>query len=223
MLPVRTRLRLARTMLAVDLGEEPEVLDDLVREALAAGVGVLALDGPGLGAAEVEVATDRVQQQAAGSALVMLIDRPRVADQLRMEGLIGSRDPWSGFSGESHWQLTGRLIDSRAELDQVINDHRTDCALVSRLPMVPEAGLAGLVEQARVAAAATPGAPVLFEVIDPGLRVPAEVRRAAFQLRADQYHKAGELIGSIDDQLRHAWRRDPAMEAFTLKAFRTQD
>ncbi|MFW6596997.1 thiamine phosphate synthase [Propionibacteriaceae bacterium Y2011] len=230
---IDARLKLARLYLCTDARQEQGDLPDFLEAVLQGGVDLVQIRQKGMDkAAELDVLALARRIAMPYQGLVVVNDSPAVAGEFRADVLhLGQDDekPKRARKSLHEWAKIGMSTHDPKQLKAAIADRDVDYFCVGpvwQTPTKPDYTPAGL-DLVRAAAAAAPpsdpGAKPWFaiggiaddtidQVIEAGARRVVVVR--AICDAPDPEAAARRL----KDRLRQAWRDDPAMEAYSIRA-----
>lgn len=227
------RLRLARLYLCTDTRQRQGDLAAFLTAAFAGGVDVVQIREQKL-SREAELAALEVARAAAEphQGIVCVDESPRLAEEFGADLLHLDRTDGSARKARRRlhrWALIGRSTHAPVEVDRAVADDDVDyfwAGPVYATPTQRDSRAAGLALVRHAVLAAPPGDPAakpwfavggvdadnLEEVLAAGARRVC-VGRAITE--ADDPEAAARTLG---DQLRTAWRSDPAMERYAFGA-----
>jgi thiamine-phosphate pyrophosphorylase len=235
LLGLATRLRLARLYLCTDARTEQRDLPDFLEAAFAGGVDIVQIRQKQMDPdAELEALEVARTVAARHRGLVCVNDSPELAARFSADVLhLGQTDGSARVARRQlqEWALIGRSTHDPEQADQARADEAVDYFCVGPVyatatkPDYRPVGLDLVRHAARVAPAGRLDAKPWFaigginsgnldEVIAAGARRVCVVRPIT---QADDPQAAAEVLSS---RLREAWQQDPAMESYTLAAYR---
>jgi thiamine-phosphate pyrophosphorylase len=227
------RLRLARLYLCTDARDEQGDLEDFLTAAFAGGVDIVQIRQKNM-SPEAELAALEIARSAAAlyQGIVCVNDSPSLAARFHADMLhLGQKDgPSAPARSQLHqWGILGRSTHSPAQADAAIADPDLDYFCVgpvyptSTKPDYEPVGL-DLVRYAAKAAPVTDiGSKPWFAIggIDFGNIddvIEAGARRVCVVRAITQAANPKDAARRLRDRLQAAWRADPRMEQYTIKA-----